>query len=106
MIREFRARRDLIVAGLNDLAGVTCQRPQGAFYAYPNVTEACRRLGLPDARALQEKLLFEGHVATLARTCFGARNEGETQEYLRLSYATSQDLIREGLRRMKAVIEP
>lgn len=105
MIQEFQARRDLIVEGLNDIAGVTCQRPPGAFYAYPNVTQACRRLGLPNSRALQDKLLFEGHVATLARTCFGARNEGETEEYLRLSYATSQDLIREGLQRMKKVVE-
>jgi aspartate/methionine/tyrosine aminotransferase len=105
MVQEFRERRDLIVAGLNDIAGVTCQMPHGAFYAYPNVTEACRGLGLPDSRALQEKLLFEGHVAVLARTCFGARNEGETGEYLRLSYATSRDHLREGLRRMKAVME-
>jgi aspartate/methionine/tyrosine aminotransferase len=105
MIQEFRERRDLIVEGLNDIAGVTCQTPHGAFYAYPNVTEACRRLGLPDSRALQDKLLFDGHVAVLARTCFGARNEGETEEYIRLSYATSRDPLREGLRRMKAVIE-
>jgi len=105
MMQRFRERRDLIVDLLNDIEGVTCLRPPGAFYAFPNVTEACRKLGLTSARELQDKLLYEGGVAVLARSCFGSKNEGETGEYLRLSYATSRDNIREGLRRMKEVIE-
>ena len=103
MLAELRARRNMMVEGLNAIPGVRCQRPPGAFYVYPNVTELCRRLGLPDARALQQKLLYEGNVAVLARTAFGSRHEGEEQEYLRLSYATSRERIAEGLRRIRAI---
>jgi aspartate aminotransferase len=100
MIGTFRDRRDRVVAGLNALPGVRCQAPDGAFYAYPNVTGACRRLGLPGAEALQHRLLHEAGVALLARTCFGPRNDGEQDEYLRLSFATSMETLEEGLRRM------
>jgi len=105
MREELRARRDLIVAGLNAIEGIRCLKPGGAFYVFPNVTEACRRLGLQDARELQDKLLYEGNVAVLARTCFGSRNEGEREEYVRLSYATSRADIEEGLRRIRRVVE-
>jgi aspartate aminotransferase len=105
MVEEFMYRRDLIVAGLNDISGVKCLLPKGAFYVFPNVTEACRNLGLKDSRELQQKLLHEGNVAVLPRTSFGPKNPGETQEYMRLSYSTSRENIIEGLRRIKAVIE-
>ena len=105
MVQEFAARRDMIVQGLNDIDGVSCVTPRGAFYVFPNVTEACRRLGLKSSKELQERLLYEAGVAVLPRTSFGRKNQGEDQEYLRLSYATSRDNIREGLRRMKAFIE-
>jgi aspartate/methionine/tyrosine aminotransferase len=104
MVAEFKARRDLIVDGLNSIRGVKCLRPHGAFYVFPNVTEACRNLGLPDSKALQQKLLYEGNVAVLPRTAFGMRNRDESQEYLRLSYATSRENIVEGLKRIKAVL--
>lgn len=100
MVAEFRTRRDLIVDGLNAIDGFTCQKPNGAFYVYPNVTEACRKLGLADAKAFQKYLLYEAGVAVLPRTAFGGKLEGETEEYIRFSYATSQDTIREGLRRI------
>lgn len=100
MVAEFRARRDLIVDGLNDIDGFTCQKPNGAFYVYPNVTEACCKLGLADAKAFQKYLLYEAGVAVLPRSAFGGRLEGETEEYIRFSYATSQSTIREGLRRI------
>lgn len=105
MVEEFRRRRDAIVTGLNEIEGISCQNPLGAFYAFPNVTAACRNLGLADARAFQDYLLEEANVAVLAREYFGPRNEGEDQEYIRLSYATSLDMIREGLRRIKAAVE-
>jgi aspartate aminotransferase len=105
MIQEFKQRRDMIVAGLNEIDGISCLMPKGAFYVFPNVTEACRKLGLADAKQLQHKLLYDGNVAVLPRSSFGIRNEGETDEYLRLSYATSRADIAEGLRRIKAVIE-
>ena len=100
MVAEFTARRDLIVAGLNSIPGFSCQTPNGAFYVFPNVTGACRRLGLSDSKALQQYLLHNADVAVLPRTAFGARNIGETQEYLRFSYATSRDMINLGLERI------
>jgi len=105
MVEEFRHRRDLIVDGLNDIRGVSCLLPRGAFYVFPNVTGACRNLGLKDSGELQQKLLHEGNVAILARTSFGPKNPGETQEYIRLSYATSRENIIEGLKRIKEIIE-
>lgn len=105
MVEEFRARRNLIVDGLNSIRGIRCLLPRGAFYVFPNVTEACRNLGLPDAKALQQKLLYEGNVAVLPRSAFGQRNVDEGEEYLRLSYATSRENILEGLARIKRVIE-
>jgi len=105
MVAEFKARRDLIVEGLNSIEGITCQLPGGAFYVFPNVTGACQRLGLRSSRELQQKLLHEGNVAVLPRNSFGMRNEGETQEYIRLSYATSREQIVEGLRRIRSVVE-
>ncbi len=105
MVREFRERSSLVVDGLNDIEGVTCVKPKGAFYVFPNVTEACRKLGLPSSKELAHYLLHQAGVAVLGRTCFGSKNEGENQEYIRLSYATSKKLIQEGLRRAKQAIE-
>ena len=104
MVDQFRRRRDLIVQGLNSIKGITCLLPPGAFYVYPNVTEACRNLGLVDAKALQQKLLYDAGVAVLPRTSFGRRQPGEQDEYLRLSYATSEDFIVEGLERMRRLL--
>src|SRR5687767_14181215 len=80
MIAEFHRRRDRIVAGLNSLPGVTCTKPTGAFYAFPNIT------GTGYASAdLARTLLDEAGVAVLSGTAFGQYGEG----YLRLSYANS-----------------
>jgi aspartate aminotransferase len=105
MIGEFQKRRDIIYKGLNNIKGITCLKPRGAFYIYPNVTEACRNLGLRDSKELQQYLLHKAHVAVLARSCFGRRNEGEKEEYIRLSYATSRENIIEGLKRIKKATE-
>jgi aspartate aminotransferase len=105
MIGEFRARRDLAVAELNRIPGISCVEPRGAFYAFPNVTEACRRMGLRTAEEFQHAMLHEGNIAILARSNFGQRNEGEDQEYIRISFATSRELLMEGLRRIRALIE-
>ncbi len=91
MLRQFRTRRDRVVAGLNAIDGVSCAMPQGAFYAFPNV----RRLG-GRAAETSERLLQEAGVATLAGTAFGPQGEG----YLRLSYANSLDNLEEALRRI------
>jgi len=105
MIKEFKVRRDIIVEALNNIDGITCKNPGGAFYVFPNVTEACRKLKLKDAKELQRYLLYEAGVAVLARTCFGKKNEEEKEEYIRLSYAASRENIREGLRRIKEAVE-
>lgn len=104
MIKEFKERRDLIVEGLNSIEGIKCLNPKGAFYVFPNVTAVCRKLGFVDSKQLQQYLLYEAKVAALARTCFGSKNEGETQEYLRFSYAASKEDIKEGLRRIKEAV--
>ncbi len=104
MVEQFKRRRDLIVNGLNSIKGVSCFFPRGAFYVYPNVTEACRNLGLADSKALQHKLLHEVGVAVLPRTSFGLRQPGEIEEYIRLSYATSEQAIAEGLDRVASLL--
>ncbi len=95
MVAEFRARREVVLEGLNAIPGVTCARPAGAFYAFPRVEGA----GLTSAE-LADGLLEEAGVVTLPGTGFGAGGEG----YLRLSYANSQENLREGLRRMQGFL--
>jgi aspartate/methionine/tyrosine aminotransferase len=96
---RFRARRDLIVRLLNDVPGFRCAVPGGAFYAWPNVTEACARVGARDSEQLRERLLHEAGVAVLADVHFGPRIEGEGQ-HLRFSYATSEAAIEAGVARV------
>jgi aspartate/methionine/tyrosine aminotransferase len=105
MVKEFCQRRELIVEGLNNIAGISCVKPKGAFYVYPNVTAACKKLGFKTAKELQQYLLYQADVAVLPQTSFGQRNEGETQEYIRLSFATSKENILAGLARIKQAIE-
>jgi aspartate/methionine/tyrosine aminotransferase len=92
MVEQFRRRRKVIVDGLNDLPGITCLKPQGAFYAFPNVTALGR-----SEKEIADALLDEAGVATLAGTSFGKYGEG----YLRLSYATSLENIEKALDRIR-----
>jgi len=95
MVEEFRARRDLIVAGLNDLPGVSCRLPRGAFYVFPNVS------GVPiGADVLAERLLDEAGVAVLAGTAFGQVGK----DNLRLSYANSRENLERALERMRDLL--
>ena len=105
MVNEYRERRDLIVDLLNGITGIICLKPKGAFYVFPNVTKAIKNLGLADAEEFQDYLLNNFGVAVLARTSFGKKNEGEIEEYIRISYATSKDNIREGMKRIKTAVE-
>ena len=100
MVEEFRGNRDLIVEGLNKIDGFSCHTPAGAFYAYPNVTQACRKHGFTSSRDLQQFLLHEAGVAVLGQQCFGRRPSDEDQEYIRLSYVSSSNDIQEALRRI------
>jgi aspartate/methionine/tyrosine aminotransferase len=95
MLAEFRRRRDVIVGGLNAIPGVSCVLPDGAFYAFPNISET----GVP-ASLLAERLLSEAGVASLAGTAFGSWGEG----FLRLSYANSVANIEVALDAMKALL--
>ena len=103
MRASFRARRDLIVALLNEVPGVSCKLPGGAFYAWPNVTEACRMIGAKDSEELRKRLLNEAGVAVLADIHFGARVPDEGQ-HIRFSYAASNQAIEEGVARMAQFI--
>jgi aspartate/methionine/tyrosine aminotransferase len=88
MVAEFKKRRDVIVDGLNSIDGITCKKPLGAFYVFPNITE----LGMK-SKELEEYFLEEYGVAGLAGTSFGAFGEG----YLRFSYANSVENIKKAL---------
>jgi aspartate aminotransferase len=95
MAAEFRQRRDVIVSGLNAIPGVTCRTPDGAFYAFPNISGT----GIPAAE-LARRLLDEAGVACLAGTAFGSFGEG----FLRLSYANSVANIESALAAMKSLL--
>jgi aspartate aminotransferase len=95
----FHKRRDLIVGLLNHVPGVSCKTPGGAFYAWPNVTEACKLIGAKDSEEFRRRLLNEAGVAVLADIHFGPRVDGDGQ-HIRFSYAASDEAIRAGLQRM------
>ncbi|WP_170477099.1 pyridoxal phosphate-dependent aminotransferase [Ruegeria arenilitoris] len=95
MLSEFNARRKLVVRLLNDIPGVSCITPKGAFYAFPNISSTGFK-----AKELASALLEGPGVATIGGPDFGILGEG----YIRLSYANSQENIREALNRMKTFI--
>ncbi len=95
MVEEFRRRRDLVVDGLNDMPGVRCQRPEGAFYAFPNIEGT----GL-DERNLAAALLEEAGVAVLPGTAFGPAGSG----FIRLAYTQGAEDLRLGLERMSSYL--
>ncbi|HXU56448.1 MAG TPA: pyridoxal phosphate-dependent aminotransferase [Casimicrobiaceae bacterium] len=104
MRRSFLERRDLIVSLLNEVPGISCKTPGGAFYAWPNVTEACKRTGCADSEEFRKRLLNEAGVAVLADIHFGRRVPGDGQ-HVRFSYAASPAAIRSGVERIASFIE-
>ena len=103
MRKSFLERRDLIVGLLGKVPGITCKTPGGAFYAWPNVTEACRITGCADSEAFRKRLLLEAGVAVLADIHFGRRVPGDGQ-HIRFSYAASHAAINEGVQRLDAFV--
>ena len=101
MRRSFLARRDLIVTLLSNVPGFRCAAPGGAFYAWPNVTEACAMVGVRDSEEFRQRLLNEAGVAVLADIHFGPRVERDGQ-HIRFSYAASESAIEDGVRRIDA----
>lgn len=102
MVAEFKARRDLFVKGLNELPGVSCRLPEGAFYVFPNVTalleKSYRGQKIGTSLRLSEILLDDYQLAAVPGAPFGA--EG----YLRLSFATSREVITRGLERLSKFV--
>lgn len=111
MVAAFQERRDVVVAGLNTIPGISCNTPGGAFYLFPNIAGVCEKIGAleahqrlaPDDRGLtspatlfQMYLLWQHHVATLDRRSFG-RIGSDGQHYLRLSIATSLEELKRGV---------
>src|SRR5450432_2186975 len=99
MRASFLERRDLIVRLLNDVPGFTCATPGGAFYAWPNVTEACKFTGCADSEVFRKRLLHEAGIAVLADIHFGRRVPGDGQ-HIRFSYAASNEAIERGIARL------
>jgi aminotransferase len=95
MKREYRRRRELVVTELNNL-GLECNMPQGAFYAFPSI----KSTGLTSLE-FSRKLLAEEKVAVVPGTAFGDCCEG----YIRISYASSMDNLKEALARIKGFLE-
>ncbi|HKI86990.1 MAG TPA: aminotransferase class I/II-fold pyridoxal phosphate-dependent enzyme, partial [Thermoanaerobaculia bacterium] len=118
MVAAFEERRDVVVAGLNAIDGISCQNPRGAFYVFPNIAGVCGALGAIDAwQALptdlrqnsspstlfQRFLLLRYHLATMDRRSFG-RIGSEGKHFLRLSIATGMDELKEGLSRIERAV--
>jgi aspartate/methionine/tyrosine aminotransferase len=95
MVEEFRRRREVIVSGLNSIKGITCKKPQGAFYVFPNV----KSFGM-ESKKLADIILQKAGVAVLSGTAFGAYGEG----YLRLSFANSVENIQKAVKRISDVV--
>ena len=95
MVVAFDQRRKVIVERLNELPGFHCRMPRGAFYAFPNIEDT----GM-DAKTLQNRLLEEIGVATVAGTSFGALGEG----FIRFSYASSIENIVEAVERIEGFL--
>jgi aspartate aminotransferase len=95
MLKEYSRRRARVLDGLRQIPTVRCARPQGAFYAYPNVSEWMRSHGVKSTTEIAKRLLQEAQVALVPGEAFG------TAEHIRISYATSMERIEEGLSRLE-----
>lgn len=96
MVEEFAARRTMVVERLNAIEGISCRRPAGAFYAFPNVSKVPM-----SSDQFARYLLHEHGVATLSGTAFGEAGRG----YLRISYAASRENLKEALRRIEGAVK-
>jgi len=94
MTAAFKERHDYVIAALNDINGVDCAPGDGTFYAFPNVTGAIEAKGLADDTALSQMLLNEAEVALVPGSAFGAPG------YIRLSFATGLDTLKEAISRI------
>jgi aspartate/methionine/tyrosine aminotransferase len=91
MLQEYARRRDVLIDGLNKTGMISCKKPAGTFYAFPNITRTGK-----DSKTLAERLLKEAKVVTVPGSAFGKGGEG----HLRLSFATGIDNVKEAVRRI------
>ncbi len=98
MRKEFERRAEYMHRRLNAIKGVSCVQPTGAFYAFPNVSRAFATLGVQDSIAFSAKVLEQAHVALVPGVAFGL------DSYVRLSFATSMEQIKEGLDRLEKLL--
>jgi glycosyltransferase involved in cell wall biosynthesis len=94
MMMEYKSRRDLLVNGLNQIPGISCHLPGGAFYAFPNIAS----FGM-SSEAFADHILNEAGIAILPGSCFGQQGEG----FVRLVYASSRENITKAISRLAAV---
>ena len=119
MVQTFEKRRDEIWEALNQVEGISCRKPRGAFYLFPNISKVCSKLeltgfysALPEsekketspAGIFQMFALYEHQVAVLDRRSFGSLGS-EGKHYLRLSTASEIEVLREGVQRLKNASE-
>ena len=119
MVQTFEKRRDEILEALNQVEGISCRKPRGAFYLFPNISEVCSKLELTEfysalsesekketspAGIFQMFALYEHQVAVLDRRSFGSLGS-EGKHYLRLSTASEIEVLREGVQRLKNASE-
>lgn len=100
MREEYRKRRDLLVSLVKEIPGMSCRTPQGAFYLLVNISQILKKLNI-NSEAFADRVLREARVLILPGTSFGTLGEG----YIRFSYVSSEENIREGCKRLKQFIE-
>ena len=102
MRKALHERRDYLYQALNEIEGITCVKPDGAFYAFPNISSILKKSykgkKIDTAFHLAELLLNESHIAVVPGEGFGA------PEYIRLSYSISMDKLKQGIERLKTFI--
>ena len=99
MKQEYEKRRDFVLPALQAIDGISCVRPDGAFYLFPNVSECMRELGIGTSEEFSKFLIQEARVATVPGSAFGG--EG----YIRISYATSMENLKEAMTRIQQAVD-
>lgn len=108
-IKCYQEKRDYLVKKFNQISGISCHKPKGAFYLFPNVTKVCQKLKLKDGESLRKYLLTydkrnKKGVAVLARIHFGKPLKEEKEQYIRISFAGSFESLKEGVKRIKEAV--
>jgi aspartate aminotransferase len=98
MVKAYKERHDFVYESLNQMPGIRCPAADGTFYAFPDVSEAIKNLGLNNDLEFAEKLLLEANVAVVPGVEFGAPG------HMRISYATSLEQLKTAMQRIKEIL--